>query len=55
MTKEQKRIAKGWMLLSIGTLMISSAAGVVWGFPVALGVAGAWVIVFGISMLSNED
>lgn len=54
MTREQKQMVKGWGMLSIGALMISSAAGVAWGMPVALGVAGAWVIIYGIAVLNAD-
>lgn len=54
MTKEQKQMIKGWGMLSIGALMISGAAGVALGIPVALGVAGAWVIIYGIAVLNAD-
>lgn len=42
---------KGWLMLSAGALMISGAAGIAWGVPVAIGVAGAWTIAYGIALM----
>lgn len=48
MEKGMEKLVKGWVMLSVGALMISAAAGVAWSLPAALAVAGAWVIVYGI-------
>jgi hypothetical protein len=48
-----KQIVKGWLMLSVGALMISAAAGLAWSVPAALTVAGAWVIVYGIAVLNG--
>jgi hypothetical protein len=44
---------KGWSLLTVGAIMVSFAFGLVWGIPVALGIAGLWTVVFGISVVNK--
>lgn len=50
---QTKDLVKGWVLLSAGAMMISFAGGMVWTIPAGLAIGGAWVIVYGISVLSG--